>query len=77
MPSANPQSPPSPSVGAQVRSELRASFRTGKTRPVAWRLSQLETFKRMLIDNQEEIIVVVAARDHKNTGLRNWRAMQN
>lgn len=51
----------SPSPGAQVVSELRTSFKSGKTRSLAWRLAQLDAMKRMLIDNQEHIIDALVA----------------
>ncbi len=52
---------PSPSPGFQVVSELRTNFRSGKTRSLQWRLAQLDALKRMLIDNQEQIIDAIAA----------------
>ncbi len=51
----------SPSAGATVVTQLRAGFKTRKTRSLAWRLEQLEALKRMLIDCQEDIIDAIVA----------------
>lgn len=61
MATASATSTPSSSPGSQVVSKLRAAFKTGKTRSLAWRMEQLDALKRMLIDNQEHIIDAIAA----------------
>ena len=35
--------------------KVRASFRSGRTRPVAWRRSQLEALKRLLEEEESAI----------------------
>ncbi|MCP4446520.1 MAG: aldehyde dehydrogenase family protein [Myxococcales bacterium] len=61
MSSASAVNSQSSSPGAQVVSELRTAFKSGKTRSLKWRLAQLDAMKRMLIDNQEHIIDAIAA----------------
>jgi aldehyde dehydrogenase (NAD+) len=51
----------SASPGATIVSELRASHRQRKTRSLAWRIEQLQAFKRMLIDCQEDLIDAIVA----------------
>lgn len=43
-------------MSASVVSSLRATFRSGVTRDVKWRRTQLEALKRLAFENQEEII---------------------
>jgi aldehyde dehydrogenase (NAD+) len=51
----------SSSTGANVVSELRASYRSRKTRSLEWRLDQLNAMKRLLIDCQEDLIDAIVA----------------
>jgi aldehyde dehydrogenase (NAD+) len=41
---------------AGIVRRLRATFESGKTRPLAWRFQQLEALRRMLIDREDEIL---------------------
>src|SRR5690242_17890611 len=44
------------SPAAAVVERLRATFETGRTRPVAWRRGQLEAIKRMLVEHEDEFL---------------------
>lgn len=48
-------------TGSSLVTELRHTFRTGKTRSEAWRQSQLEALKNLLDENQETIIDALVA----------------
>jgi aldehyde dehydrogenase (NAD+) len=47
-------------AGAVV-DRLRATFETGRTRPVAWRRAQLGAVKRMLVEHEDEFLDALAA----------------
>ncbi|MCO4770005.1 MAG: aldehyde dehydrogenase family protein [Deltaproteobacteria bacterium] len=40
---------------AQVVSELRATFRTGRTKPIGWRKAQLRRFRDMVKENEDRM----------------------
>ncbi|BBY38163.1 aldehyde dehydrogenase [Mycobacterium mantenii] len=44
---------------AEIVNGLRATFRAGVTRPVAWRRSQLAQLRRMLVECQDELLEAV------------------
>lgn len=46
---------------ADVVERLRATFRSGVTRPVAWRRDQLRALIRMLTEGEEELLAALAA----------------
>eukprot|EP00931_Biecheleriopsis_adriatica_P073441 TRINITY_DN47723_c0_g1_i1.p1 TRINITY_DN47723_c0_g1~~TRINITY_DN47723_c0_g1_i1.p1 ORF type:complete len:516 (-),score=97.05 TRINITY_DN47723_c0_g1_i1:54-1601(-) len=58
----------SPSYEALV-AELRATFRSGKTKDLQWRRQQLEAMKRLISENHEEITAAVRA-DHGGPKIR-------
>lgn len=45
---------------AQIVEELRATFRRGHTRPVAWRKAQLEAMYRMLVEHEDDFVRALA-----------------
>src|SRR5690348_12685857 len=45
---------------AAIVERLRATFESGRTRPVAWRRGQLEAIKRMLIEHEDEFIAALS-----------------
>ncbi len=53
-------------AGAATRSipdtvaHLRATFRSGRTRPIAWRLGQLEAIERMVAEREDELLAALA-----------------
>ena len=59
-PVALAQRPAPPDVGAVV-GRLRATFETGRTRPVAWRRAQLEAVKRMLVEHERDFLDALVA----------------
>ncbi|MFE7589756.1 aldehyde dehydrogenase family protein [Kitasatospora sp. NPDC057512] len=46
---------PSPTAPAETVARLRATFRTGRTRPLAWRTDQLAGLRALLTGHREEI----------------------
>src|SRR5947209_20096033 len=61
-------SDPRPSLsGAATRSipdtvaHLRATFRSGRTKPIAWRLAQLEAIERMVAEREDEFLAALDA----------------
>ncbi len=38
---------------------LRSTFHSGKTRPYKWRISQLKQLRKLLIENEKEIITAL------------------
>jgi aldehyde dehydrogenase (NAD+) len=66
------QSPEStrPDTG-QVVSDLRRVFRTGRTRPVQWRLDQLRGIER-LVDERESEIAAALAQDLGRSAVEAW-----
>jgi aldehyde dehydrogenase (NAD+) len=45
---------------AQIVDGLRATFRTGHTRPLAWRKAQLEGLVRMLVEHEDDFVRALA-----------------
>jgi len=54
------QSPPSQDIPATV-ARLRATFRSGRTRDLAWRRQQLLALRKMLVENEESLAEALAA----------------
>ena len=58
--------PRSSRTGAATRgipdtvAHLRATFRSGRTKPVAWRLGQLEAIERMVREREDEFLAALA-----------------
>ncbi|MEL3947702.1 aldehyde dehydrogenase family protein [Streptomyces sp. LNU-CPARS28] len=52
---ANPANPSGPEDPAALVARLRATFRTGRTRPLAWRVRQLTGLREMLTEHREDI----------------------
>jgi aldehyde dehydrogenase (NAD+) len=44
-----------------VVDRLRKTFRSGRTRPIEWRLSQLEALERMLAEREKDFVAAVVA----------------
>ncbi len=51
----------SPSHGATVVEELRKYYRSGKTKSLRWRLSQLHAMKKLIEENEEQIARAITA----------------
>ena len=49
------------SEAAKIVADLRAVYVTGRTRPVEWRLRQLEAIERLVVDNESEIATALHA----------------
>jgi aldehyde dehydrogenase (NAD+) len=47
--------------GGDLAENLREKYDTGRTRPLSWRLAQLDGLKRMLQEREEEILAALAA----------------
>src|SRR4051794_27402836 len=62
--------PASPDAGSVV-GRLRATFDSGRTRPVAWRRAQLEAVKRMLVEHEREFLDALAA-DLGKPAIEGW-----
>ena len=45
----------------RVAAGVRATYDSGRTRSVAWRLRQLQAMRRMIQDNRDEWIAAVMA----------------
>ncbi|MFG2788065.1 aldehyde dehydrogenase family protein [Streptomyces sp. NPDC048419] len=52
---------PTPEQPADVVARLRATFRTGRTKPVAWRTGQLRRLREMLTENGPELAAALHA----------------
>ena len=52
---------------------LRHGFETGRTRPIAWRLGQLERLRALLVENGDELVAALQA-DLGKPGLEAWAA---
>ncbi|MFE7172721.1 aldehyde dehydrogenase family protein [Streptomyces sp. NPDC057616] len=52
---------PAPEQPADVVARLRATFRTGRTKPVAWRTGQLRRLREMLTENGPELAAALHA----------------
>ncbi len=48
-------------TAAEIVDGLRATFRSGLTRPAAWRRSQLAQLRRMIVENEPELLETVCA----------------
>ncbi len=48
------------SQASQVVAELRASYRNSKTKSLGWRMAQLASLRRMLVENEESISSAIA-----------------
>ncbi|MER6137094.1 aldehyde dehydrogenase family protein [Streptomyces sp. NPDC001815] len=53
-------------VAAEVVGRLRATFNTGVTRPLDWRVSQLQRLRALLVENEQELIEALWADLRKN-----------
>ncbi|MEU9271232.1 aldehyde dehydrogenase family protein [Streptomyces sp. NPDC048251] len=51
---------------AEVVGRLRATFNTGVTRPLDWRVSQLQRLRALLVENEQELIEALWADLRKN-----------
>ena len=49
------------SEAAKIVADLRTVYATGRTRPVEWRLRQLEAIERLVVDNEAEIATALQA----------------
>lgn len=49
----------------EMISELRNSFESGKTRPLAYRIEQIKNLKKMYLENREVIVQALSADLHK------------
>jgi len=58
---------PTPEQPADVVARLRATFRTGRTKPVEWRTGQLRRLRAMLTERGEEIAAALRADLGKST----------
>ena len=56
---------------AAIVERLRATFESGRTRPVKWRRAQLEAIKRMLAEREDEFLDALAA-DLGKPALEGW-----
>src|SRR5919106_2799189 len=55
-------SPVSPSADSSaVVDRLRATFESGRTRPLAWRREQLVRMRAMLVERERELLAALAA----------------
>ncbi|UXA05401.1 aldehyde dehydrogenase family protein [Mycobacterium sp. SMC-2] len=52
---------PTAADAAEVVDRLRVTFRGGLTRPAAWRRSQLAQLRRMIVENEPELLEAVCA----------------
>ncbi|QIP83220.1 aldehyde dehydrogenase family protein [Streptomyces sp. Tu 2975] len=52
---------PAPEQPAELVSRLRATFRTGTTKPVAWRVGQLRRMRTLLTEHGEELAAALRA----------------
>ena len=50
---------------AQIVSGLRATLRTGRTKPAKWRLSQLHALVKLVEENEEDIYSALDSDLHK------------
>ncbi len=55
---ADASGPPPP--GRDIAEILRGQYDTGRTRPLSWRLAQLDGLKRMVREREEEILAALA-----------------
>jgi aldehyde dehydrogenase (NAD+) len=69
--SPNPGTEPE-EIPQRVR-RLRHGFETGRTRPLAWRLGQLERLRALLVENGDELVAALRA-DLGKPGLEAWAA---
>ncbi|MER6161613.1 aldehyde dehydrogenase family protein [Streptomyces sp. NPDC001868] len=53
-------------TAAEVVGRLRATFNTGVTRPLDWRVSQLQRLRALLVENEQELIDALWADLRKN-----------
>ncbi|MFE1839654.1 aldehyde dehydrogenase family protein [Streptomyces sviceus] len=53
-------------TAAEVVGRLRATFNTGVTRPLDWRVSQLQRLRALLVENEQELIEALWADLRKN-----------
>jgi len=51
---------PARESAAALVERLRATFDSGRTRPVAWRRAQLQAIKRMLLEHEDEFVAALA-----------------
>jgi aldehyde dehydrogenase (NAD+) len=58
---------PAPEQPADVVARLRATFRTGRTKPVEWRTAQLHRLREMLMDSGPELAAALHADLGKST----------
>lgn len=66
----------SPGVGASTDpaalvQRLRATFQSGRTRPLAWRRDQLEQLERLLIEGEDELLAALRA-DLGKPAIEGW-----
>jgi aldehyde dehydrogenase (NAD+) len=55
----------------QLVSDLRRTFDTGRTRPLAWRKAQLDALLRLLTEQEERLVAAVVS-DHRRTHAEAW-----
>ncbi|MCD9879588.1 aldehyde dehydrogenase family protein [Streptomyces guryensis] len=53
-------------TAAEVVGRLRATFNTGVTRPLDWRINQLQRLRALLVENEQELIEALWADLRKN-----------
>ncbi|EDY54820.1 MULTISPECIES: aldehyde dehydrogenase family protein [Streptomyces] len=53
-------------TAAEVVGRLRATFNTGVTRPLDWRVSQLQRLRALLVENEQELLEALWADLRKN-----------
>lgn len=56
---------------APIVADLRRVFATGRTRPAAWRIAQLEGIERLLVEREDDLVQALAE-DLGRSALENW-----
>ena len=65
LPTIEPHAVPTPATpdldAAELVARLRATFDSGKTRPLAWRREQLQAMRKLLVEREPELLEALAA----------------
>jgi len=74
LPTEAPAAPATPDLdAAALVARLRATFDSGKTRPLEWRREQLQALRRLLVEREDELVTALHA-DLGKPRLEAWLA---